>query len=109
SFLARSASQQQRFTTFDAFVETARDNRLKCAKEDWLPPGLLAEAISDDDKTGEWSIVQPAAGLPKLVCVTPDGDIITGTFTISGGRVRTVTADIAAKPLINAKASPKID
>ncbi len=97
-FYARAFSQRQIFETMDAFLDAAKDGKLKSAARDWLPPGLLQAALGRMERLGQWSIIKRPGGY-AVVCQLPDGRKITGTFTVDAGAVRpgSVQAQISAK------------
>lgn len=87
SFYARAFSQRQIFRSFEAFREAARAGCLKSHSEDWLPPGLLADALKEADQCGAWQVHKRAGGY-ELICTMDDGTRLTGTFEIRNRRVR---------------------
>lgn len=102
SFLARAYSQKQTFDTFDEFIKTDASD-LKAAPADWLPPALYTEmramAAQLRNKDAEFALARGSRGpLPQLVCTLPDATKITGTFSLSSGRIGKVTAEIAKPP-----------
>jgi len=86
SFYARAFSQQQVFGTFEEFRAAAQTGRLKCHPDDWLPPGLLKEALGQVEAVGRWQVERQTTGY-ALVCTMSDGTRLSGTFKVSGRRV----------------------
>lgn len=102
SFLARGFSQQQTFADFDAFARAGAARQIKAAREDWLPPGLLADAL----KTAQTLVVAGATfsihtptgqRLPQVTCRLSDGVRLIGKFTIKQGTVGDVTVERAGE------------
>jgi hypothetical protein len=87
SFYARALSQRQVFESFEAFCEAARAGRLKQHADDWLPPSLLANALTRAPECGEWE-VRKRGGRFALICTMKDGTKLTGTFTVRNRRVK---------------------
>jgi len=101
SYLARAATQGQTFANAEEFFAAAGEGKLKMSKDEWLPPALLAHALELKPRTGIFSLIGKGAEGIKLTCELPDGGKITGAFVLSGGRVRSVSADVqsaATKP-----------
>lgn len=88
-FFARAASQRQYFDTIEDFFDAARDGKLKSHKEDWLPPRLLAAALDRAPRMGEWSFLKGSGGR-RLVVISPAGNHMTGSFQLSGSRVKAI-------------------
>jgi hypothetical protein len=93
-FLARSFSQRQYFQEADEFFAAARTGQLKAHHEDWLPPRLLDEALAAAPYVGQWSLVRKT-GQRALVCSTPTGTVLEGTFRVDGSRVKSVGVNVA--------------
>ena len=88
NFLARAATLRQRFHSARHFMAAARDGTLKVyhfPNRLWLPPSLLTHALHESTSVGTWSIDSPP-GLPKLICLMPDGTKLIGSFRMSNGR-----------------------
>jgi len=90
SYLARSASQGQRFKTWREFLAAADAGQLKGHAKDWLPPRLLAENLPRAGLLATWTIVQERARLPRLRCEARSGTVLVGRFTLKGDRVEKV-------------------
>ncbi|HEY1628759.1 MAG TPA: DUF1570 domain-containing protein [Tepidisphaeraceae bacterium] len=101
SFLARAVSQHEKFDSFDDFKTAAADGKLVANSDDWLPPGLLSEALKhvDDFVQNGYSfeMLSSGKGLPQLMCTMPDGRKVMGKFTLRGNRVGTIDAEIVSK------------
>lgn len=96
SFYARAFSQRQVFQSFEAFHEAARAGKLKSHPKDWLPPGLLGEALKKAEEHGQWQ-VRKRSGRYELVCTMPDGTTLTGTFKVRSRRVKPGTVTVTVK------------
>lgn len=101
-FLARAVSQRQQFADFPAFIAAAAEGSLQIHPEDWLPPALLKYAIDQHReliKLGyTYTLTTPRGQRsPQLVCTTPDGAQIVGTFTIQSGRVVSPKTELIPK------------
>jgi hypothetical protein len=96
SFLARATAEKQNFQTFDAFIKSARGGGLKISQDQWLPPGLLVDAIANAEELSRagasWSILA-AQSPPRLSCQLKDGPRFTGHFKLRGTEVISVTVD----------------
>jgi len=90
SFLARATSQRQQLETAEEFFKLAREGALKQNAEDWLPPALLADALAGADTLGTWEVQSKSSTSRKLVLTMKDGTTLTGTFRVSGNRVKDV-------------------
>lgn len=103
SFYARACSQKQAFADFDAFINTDYAH-LKSNTADWLPPSLYETVQPTAKKMVKlgyhFTLTNDAKKLPTLVCETPTGDKLVGTFHYAAGagglRVAGVTTDLAA-------------
>lgn len=85
SFYARAFAQGQSFESFDEFLAAARDGKLRCHADDWLPPTLLGSAVKRISSAGAFSI-EKVAGRFQLVCTTPDGQKLAGSFQVTANR-----------------------
>ena len=94
SFYARAFSQRQVFRSFADFEQAARAGKLTCAPEDWLPPGLLQDALERCADCGQWQ-VRKRSGRFELVCTMPDQTVLTGSFKVRSRRV--VPASVKVK------------
>lgn len=90
SFYGRAFAQRQQFDTIDDFFTAARAKQLKCSKKDWLPPGLLADAIKRAPLVGQWSQARKG-GRRVLVCETSAGTVLEGSFVLDGSRIDSVS------------------
>lgn len=104
SFLGRAISQGQTFADYAAFKKTAENSSLKYHLQDWLPPALLREALSQSQTfaTHGYSytlaIARRGDRTPQqLVCATPNGSQIVGKFIVRNGRVTNVSTEIIPK------------
>lgn len=95
SFWARAVSRKQTYASIDAFFQEARAGTLRVHAEDWLPPSLLKSALDRVEQTGTWSLGKGPR--PELICVTPDGTRIVGTFVLRGRRVAKVSLAIETR------------
>ena len=95
SFLARAASQRQRFAGFEEYLQAADAGRLKAHPEGWLPPKLLRDAVAQARRVGAWSIQTPPEGPPRLLCRTRRGTRLIGSFAVRDGRVAAVTVEMS--------------
>lgn len=93
SFYGRAFASKQRFEDWGELLETAKRSELKVRAEDWLPPGLLKQALVDVNERGTWELVGSAAR-KKLVCTLDDGRRIEGEFQIRDERVKSVEVNI---------------
>jgi hypothetical protein len=96
SFYARAFAQRQQFESVDDFFAAAEAKRLKCSKQDWLPASLLTDALRRAPLVGEWSQVRKA-GHRLLVCETPTGTVLEGSFVLDGSRVDSVSVKVTTK------------
>lgn len=95
SFLGRAHLQKQTFADFATFAQSARDEQLKIATTDWLPPGLLKTAMEQTDvltRAGYvYSIETPRGeNLPQIKCVMKQGQTFVGRFVTRGGKIESV-------------------
>lgn len=98
SFLARAASQGQRFTDAEQFFREAKAGNLKCNPAQKLPASLLDRAlVSIRGWDRGWSI-NNATRVPKLVLAWPDGTTFVGAFTIGGGQCANVKLTVTPPP-----------
>lgn len=95
-FLARAVSQKQTFETFDAFQSAAQAGQIQQNSKDWLPPGLLLDAINRAPQYGRWEITK-RAGRFHLSLTMRDGTIFDGTFQIAAGRVVADSIKVATR------------
>lgn len=94
SFYARAFAQRQQFDAIDDFFATAEAQRLRCSKQNWLPPGLLADALRRAPLVGHWSQARKG-GHRVLVCETLAGTVLEGSFVLDGSRVTSVAVKAA--------------
>jgi hypothetical protein len=95
NFFARAVSQDQQFENVDEFFEAARTGGLMAHKEDWLPTGLLRQALTGLEAMGTWTLQEKPRGLPQLVCRLDDGTVLTGTFKVAQSRVKNVSTKVS--------------
>jgi hypothetical protein len=96
SFLARAIAQRQVIASFDAFKEMGAEKKLKSHPQDWLPPSLLEQALKQVDqleKGGYQYELVARGGQKQIVCTTPDGREVAGSYVLLNGRVTKVSAD----------------
>jgi hypothetical protein len=109
SFLARAYGQKQSFDTFEEFITSAEAGQLKMHGDDWLPPSLLKDAVTQSKKVGKWSLEPGAGGTRTLVCRYDEKTTWHGTFTLSrNGRIARVSVNLAGEnqPPTVARARP---
>jgi len=95
NFVARAASQGQRFTSMKELVAAAKTGEVKVPEKDWLPPGLLVAALLDvqrmmQENGDRFTIETPPGKLPHVRHVAKDGTELVGRFTLRAGRVNDV-------------------
>jgi hypothetical protein len=98
SFLGRAWAQKQTFESFGSFIDAASNGRLKAYPEDWLPPGLLADALDQLEQQRKLGcsysfLLEDGPRLPLVRCALPDGRQIVGKFAVKNGRIASVSAD----------------
>jgi hypothetical protein len=100
SFLARASIAGQKFESLDAYVAAAKAGDVKGAKDDWLPPALLDEAVREVEvfqKGGfEFALGSEPVGRntqPTVTAKLPDGTVLTGRYKVRGGKVDSVSVD----------------
>lgn len=99
SYLGRAFAQKQRFASFDEFISAAKAGELRMHGQDWLPEGLLKDALSAADQAGEWSLLGRSGRPPELLLRGVSGADWLGSFRVERGRVRSVSVKAApAKP-----------
>jgi hypothetical protein len=102
SVLARATARRQRFDSFESFLTAAENGELKSSESDWLPPGLLTDALTRATELqkggGRFTIVPDAPRPPKIVYVGKDGGQMAGRFTLKGARVDQVTVERTLAP-----------
>jgi len=96
SFYARAFSQRQVFRTVEDFYEAAASGKLKYHPDDWLPPGLLQDALQKVEECGKSQVRKRSRGY-ELVCTMQDGTTLTGTFKIKGRRVKPGSVTVMVK------------
>jgi hypothetical protein len=104
SFLVRAQSRRQAFSSFDEFVAAAQNSELALASTsdaDWLPPGLLKNALAALGRDqAKWSFVPPPAKpgfgthQTKILAELPDSTRIVGNYTSKGAHAWNVWADV---------------
>jgi hypothetical protein len=98
SFMARAFSQGQHFENLETLAQAAAARQLKANPDDWLPPRLLSDALSDARELSKagyaFAIVTPAPNKPpEVVCTTKEGKKLKGRFTVRAGKVLSVNVD----------------
>ena len=89
SFLARATVGGHAFITWEDFIAAARGGKLQADDSTWLPPGLLASAISSHAcRTGTWSL-DLSGKQPRVVFTRKDGTLFTGEYTVEGKEFKT--------------------
>jgi hypothetical protein len=102
SFLGRAHAQGQAFASFDDLTKTSPDN-LKQPAEDWLPPTLLAMAVSESAKMrlggASFILVKSSADhIPSIVLTLKEGTKLAGRFNLTkDGRIENVRTDVLVK------------
>jgi hypothetical protein len=108
SYLARGVSQKQTFNSFDEFRTAAQGGNLKMSQNDWLPAGMLSDALLDAEdltKSGAtWALVKNGSS-QQIVCALADGRKVIGSYTLKNGLVVRADAKIEARTT-NAKQAP---
>ena len=89
SFVARAAAAGQSFEGFPEFLDAAKGGRLRCGRDEWLPPSLLHRALQWAPAGTRWSLEGEGAR-DRVLLTTRDGARIVGTFVLQDGRVREV-------------------
>ena len=89
SFLARSAAAGQRVKTFEEFIDAARGGTLETRADDWLPAGLLHDALRRLPDGVKWSIARQDDA-PRAVLALADRTTFVGSFRLQDGRVTEV-------------------
>jgi hypothetical protein len=109
SYLARAVAQKQTFDSFEEFRTAAQSGKLKMSQNDWLPPGMLSEALLDADdliKAGAtWALVKNGSS-PQILCTMSDGKRITGSLSLKNGQVTRADAKIEAESANAKQPSP---
>ncbi len=94
SFLARATAEGQSFKDFNAFAATARQGKLRHAKNQWLPQSLLTSALQRADSAGKWALRETNT-VTALFLRKPDGTLIKATLTKADGRIGKVNVSIS--------------
>ncbi|MBU0638401.1 MAG: DUF1570 domain-containing protein [Planctomycetes bacterium] len=92
-FLGRAFSQRQFFDSVEDFFAAADSQSIKYHEQDWLPPALLAQALSTARQFGTWSL-EKIPGQTTLVCRLDDGTTLVGGFRIHRQRVQSATIKV---------------
>ena len=95
SFLARAVAEKQKIKDFDDFRAKAGSGQLACRADQWLPPKLLAGALTASRRYRGWQLKRVGA-YPSLVLTDKDGNVYTGTFLVRRGRAARVA--VTMKP-----------
>jgi len=98
SFLARAAAAGQAFDDMQAFVKAGGGGTLKMNKRDWLPPSLLAEALSRAPALGRWSLAKDNNGVMALTLTASGGRTYAGAYVLRAGLVKDVRVTAAEPP-----------
>jgi hypothetical protein len=93
-FYGRAVSQQQRFGSFEEFLEAARAGRLKAHRADWLPPSLLERDLPLVERVGTWSLDPRAPH--ALRCQVSESEVLTGTYELSRDRIKPGSVKVSA-------------
>ena len=96
SFYARAFALRQKFDTVDDFFAAGEAKQLRCSKQNWLPPGLLAAALKRAPLVGRWTL-ERKGGRRLLNCETAAGTVLEGSFTLDGSQVESVTVKANTK------------
>jgi hypothetical protein len=98
SFLARAQAQKQTFESFNAFVDDAKEGKVRTGETivDWLPPKLLQDAArSADNAPVQWKLESSAATKTfRLVAELDDGTSMVGSYAIAAGHAVNVHVDV---------------
>jgi hypothetical protein len=107
SFYGRAVAQKQTFDSLDELIAAGKDQKLKIAKEDWLPPFLLTTGAKLKDAWGDvkYAMGPEGAKTPQIVAMMEDQTKVVATFNKGAktGRV-TVTVDDLVPKMAKAKA-----
>lgn len=96
SYLARAHKAGQAFDDAEAFLAAGRGGKIEIDRSDWLPPGLLGDALERARRIGDWSL-KTDGEMPALTLTRPDGAAMTGSFRYDrDGRVADVDVETAA-------------
>ncbi|MCL2648077.1 MAG: DUF1570 domain-containing protein [Phycisphaerales bacterium] len=94
SLLAREELQKRKIDDFAGLLAAPKPTDVKLSRDMWLP-ATLVDGVSKVAKGGDWQLERPkGGGLPRLSCVVPQIGTVTGTFTLSGNRVSSVTVTV---------------
>lgn len=104
-FYGRALSQQQRFGSFEEFLEAARAGQLKAHREDWLPPSLLERDLPLVERVGVWWLNPRSPH--ALHCRISEAEVLTGTFEISRGRIKPGSVRVSAAQVGAAAVRPR--
>jgi hypothetical protein len=97
SFLARSATQKEPYSSFDQFLAAAKEDKVKTGQtvDDWLPPKLLhdtAEQVAEAPV--KWTLEPSPAKTTQLVAVMEDGTRMVGSYVVSGTHITRVGVEV---------------
>ena len=93
SVLARAVAKRQKITDFDDFLAKATAGTLACRADQWLPPKLLKDALAIIKNPGAWQLRRIGV-YPSLVLTDTEGNIYTGSFTLTRGRPANVAVTV---------------
>jgi hypothetical protein len=103
SFLGRTAAERQTFATLDEFTRAAEARQVKTPSSDWLPPGVLAQAVATMRELGNqtpFELGKSAAGAIQVTATLADGTRVSATYNAAArpgpGRVTIATDDLPA-------------
>ncbi len=94
SYLGRAHARRQTFASFELFREAAEAGKIEMADKDWLPPGVLRQALAMGQGMGRWSIEETSVKTPQVVLLMEDGTRLTASFTVRAGRVDKVSVNV---------------
>ena len=97
SFLARAVAKRQKIADFEDFRAKAAAGDLACREDQWLPPKLLAEALTASRRYRNWRI-RRAGAYPSIVLTDTEGRVYTGTFAVHSGRAAQVAVTVRPAP-----------
>lgn len=90
SYIGRATSQKQAFADFDQFIGTDV-SALTMNYTDWLPHRLFTDAVRRakglESDGYAFALVPKSNKQPMVVCTTPAGQKIIGTFRLNGSRM----------------------
>ncbi|MCL2640369.1 MAG: DUF1570 domain-containing protein [Phycisphaerales bacterium] len=93
SMLARHELQRRKIETIEELFAAPALTDVKLSRDLWLPAKLIDD-IERPAKRFEWKLERPRGKNPQLTCTVPQIGTITGTFTLAGNRVGSVSVTV---------------